>query len=149
MITAILVPIEGNPSIIQTEQDFPTLYKLINCEIIQVVGTMIGSKRVNIVCDEEGLLNKKRKNCCMIVGDFLVVGLIGSEEFTSLEDPEYLLHMINQYKGIKTEVRRSDICNCPCHEGKGMHFEDCCKYCGICKKRIILSNYDEHQRACH
>jgi hypothetical protein len=149
MITAILVPVEGNPSIVQTEQDFPTLYKLINCEIIQVVGTMIGSKRVNIVCDEEGLLNKKKKNSCMIVGDFLIVGLINDEQFISVEDPEYLLHMINQYKGIRTEVRKSDICNCPCHNQLTVqHFEDCCKYCQYCRKRILIGYFETHQNVC-
>lgn len=84
--------------------DLDTFYELLNCNTIDIVSRRIGSKRFDIICDDEGLLKGAPKISAIdnlgspqLVGNLLIVGTPDEEgDLTSLteEDANYILSRV-------------------------------------------------------
>lgn len=70
-------------------------YALLRCDCIDIPSRMIGDRRFNIICDDEGLLKENnvvsafdRDGSPMLVGALFVVKFDGKEDVTSLTEEE-------------------------------------------------------------
>lgn len=53
-ITGVLVA-DGKATVVDVDDDLDAYYKLLDCELIDIVTRRIGGKYYDIICDEEGL----------------------------------------------------------------------------------------------
>lgn len=54
-ITGVLIA-DGKATIVEVDDDLDSYYKLLDCDLIDIVTRRIGGKYYDIICDEEGLL---------------------------------------------------------------------------------------------
>lgn len=53
-ITGVLIA-DGKATVTEVDDDLDAYYKLLDCEMIDIVTRRIGGKYYDIICDEEGL----------------------------------------------------------------------------------------------
>ena len=53
-ITGVLIA-DGQATVTEVDDDLDAYYKLLDCEIIDIVTRQIGGKYFDVICDEEGL----------------------------------------------------------------------------------------------
>lgn len=95
MIKGILIK-EDKVEIVKVENSLIELYKLLDCDLIQVVERKIGNKVYDIICDEEGLLKPNFQSAICtnytenLYGNILIVNHDDEGNFTSLDDDEII-----------------------------------------------------------
>lgn len=96
-ITGIFVDTKNKKtSVLTVDDELETYYKLLNCNLIEIVPRKIGNSIVNIICDEEGLLiNDPLMSAVdgagngMLAGSLFITGLADDEgELTSLTEED-------------------------------------------------------------
>lgn len=77
------------------EKSLEGYYALLRCTCIDIPSRMIGDRRFDIICDDEGLLKegnfisaRGRDGTPMLVGPIFVVKFDGKEDVTSLTQEE-------------------------------------------------------------
>lgn len=104
-LTAVLVDTEKEIfGIVNIPNDLNTFYKVLGCQYIDITVRRIGTKTVEIICDDEGLLVDSPKISAInnlgqaqLVGSLLIVGVGDSDgNLTSLSNNEanYILNRI-------------------------------------------------------
>lgn len=95
VIKGILIK-EDKVEIVEVENSLIELYKLLNCDLIQVVERKIGDKVYDIICDEEGLLKPNFQSAICsnytenLYGNILIVNHDDEGNFTSLSNDEII-----------------------------------------------------------
>lgn len=93
MIKGILIK-EDEVEVVKVENSLIGLYKILDCDLIQVVERKIGAKVYDIICDEEGLLKPNFQSALCtnyaenLYGNILIVNHDDEGDFTSLNDDE-------------------------------------------------------------
>lgn len=106
-ITGILVnTTKGTARKATIEKSLDSYYKAIGCTCIDIVSRQIGPHRVDIICDDEGLLtacpipsafDSQQRPC--LCGSLFVCAFDGVEDVTSLPDDtitDILQHYVRQ-----------------------------------------------------
>ena len=104
LLRGVLVDVEKETAnIIEIEDELDEFYKILNCSCIDIVVRKIGRKKLNIVCDDEGLLNNSKISAIdnlgnvQLVGNlFIVGGIVEDGNLTSIseEDAAYVLERV-------------------------------------------------------
>lgn len=95
MIRGILIK-EDKVEIVEVENSLIELYKLLDCDLIQVVERKIGEKVYDIICDEEGLMKPNFQSAICsnytenLYGNILIVNHDDEGNFTSLSHDEII-----------------------------------------------------------
>lgn len=116
-MTGLLIDVEQSKVQIVTDasslQDY---YKLLNCDLIDIVRRRIGGRHYNIICDEEGLL---KDNCtpsafdsagyAALVGNLLIMGP-DIDELGEMSDlkPIDIMHLQNHIHLMYTNYNRPE-----------------------------------------
>lgn len=104
-LTAVLVDTaNGVYGIVNVPDELDTFYALLGCSCIDITVRKVGTKTVEIICDDEGLFKEPQKISAInnlgeaqLCGSILIVGPADSEgNLTSLsnEDANYILGMV-------------------------------------------------------
>ncbi len=114
-IRSILVKKDGNVDVIEFEDKLEEMYKLLDCDYIEIVKRPIGvdKREFTIICDEEARLKdfdltditavENNNHEPFIVGNILIVSPNnedGELHSLTLEEIEYIMD-----KGLKTTIR--------------------------------------------
>lgn len=88
---------------IEIEKKLESYYELLNCDTIDIITRFVGDLRVEIVCDDEGLLKNDPitsaldYNCNpILVGNLFIVKFDNKSDITSLTDEE-INYILNNY----------------------------------------------------
>ena len=104
LIKGVLIDVENNiAESVEIEATLDNYYKLLNCDVIDIVNREINGKRFDIVCDDEGLLKENPKISALdlqykptLVGNLFVchVDVTGQECSLSEEEINHILECV-------------------------------------------------------
>lgn len=87
------------PHSLNIDDDLHEFYKLIKCDLVEIVNRKIGSRRFSVICDEEGLMKEdivvsaiNKKGEPMFVGNLIIASAETGEdgELKGLTNEEFL-----------------------------------------------------------
>lgn len=97
---ALFIDTENKETKVVNPQGLEDYYKLIGCDLVEIVNRKIGRKRYEIICDEEGTFRDDPKisaiddlGRAMLVGNLIIAGNVDDEgELTDLtaNDIQYI-----------------------------------------------------------
>ena len=105
-ITGILIDVEHEIAhVVTINRELEEYYKLLNCQLIEIVSRKIGNRIYDIICDEEGALKDKPKISAIndlgmpiLVGNLFIVNYDGIDNEISLtqSDIDYIMPFIQK-----------------------------------------------------
>lgn len=115
-ITGLLIDVNTGKSSAKTiDRNLESYYKILECDTIDIVSRNIGTRRFDIICDDEALLKSPcnpsafdmHYECCLF-GNLFVTGEADEEgNLTSLskKDLKYLqYHLIDSFANVPSEI---------------------------------------------
>jgi len=89
------------------EPELSEYYRLLNCDLIDIVARCIGGKWFDIICDDEGLLTQRKLSAVnkkyepMLVGNLMFVHHDDEGNTVGIDDEE-ILHIMNNIQFMGT-----------------------------------------------
>ena len=74
LLQMLLVDPRKGAEPVLVEDDLEAFYKVLGCEIIDIVNRRIGDGRYSVICDDEGLYNDPTPSAISESGDRMFVG---------------------------------------------------------------------------
>lgn len=83
------------PQVLETEGGLQEWYRLIKCDLIDIVSRKIGGRYYDIICDDEGLYKERAKPTALdadqqpqLVGNLVICNTDGEGNETTLTDED-------------------------------------------------------------